>query len=99
MPPGSVTRITSAAVRRWSGANIVPKTETVAANDSSATGSDSASPSRKSTSNSLGGSSLTAALEKRRHVVDPGDVAAETCSRDRDVAGAGSDVEDLASRP
>ncbi len=50
VPPGRVTRSSSAAACSWFGANIEPKTLRTASNDASGKGSASASPSRNSTS-------------------------------------------------
>ena len=50
VPPARVTRTISSAVRWWSGANMLPKTDSVASNASSGIGSLAASPSRNSTS-------------------------------------------------
>ena len=49
VPPPRQTRIISAAVRRWSGANIAPSTETTASKARSGKGSAWASPSTVST--------------------------------------------------
>ncbi len=93
VPPGRVTRTSSAAARRWSGANIEPKTDTAASNDPSANGISSASPWQEVDADPLGRGALAAALEERGHVVDAGHVAAEAGGGDRRVAAPAGHVE------
>ena len=93
VPPGRQTRSSSDAACAWFGANIEPKTEVTASNESSGNGSASASPSTSSRASPSAAARAAAPLEQGRHVVDADGGAAESRGRDRGVAAAGGDVE------
>ena len=94
VPPGRVTRSSSAATRSWSGANIEPKTDVTASNEASANGSASASPSDELDRQPLRGRPQAGTLEQGRHVVDPDGLDAQPRGGDGGVAAAGRDVQD-----
>ena len=97
VPPGRQTRTSSSATSWWWGANIAPIDDMTTSNDSSSNGRFSASASTHSSVDALGLGAAAAGLEQLGRQVAGGDVRAGLRRRDRGVAGAGGDVEDVAS--
>ena len=93
VPPGRVTRTSSAAARRWSGANIEPKTDRAAVERFVGERDLLGVAVAEIDVDPLGRGTLTAPLEERGHVVDPGHDAAEAGGGDRGVAAPAGNVE------